>query len=62
MAVNHGLHSCTQAVECATMMLSEDHKMWPNHRLVLVETPGFDNSEQGEFEVLRKISVWLASA
>jgi hypothetical protein len=33
----------------------------PNRRLVLVDTPGFDDSRcQGDFEILRRISVWLA--
>jgi hypothetical protein len=62
MAVNHGLKSCTQEIKCAMITLPEDHKTWPNRRLVLVDTPGFDDSQRGEFEILRKISVWLASA
>jgi hypothetical protein len=62
MKVNHGLHSCTQEVECATITLPADHENWPNRRLVLVDTPGFDDTERGEHEILRKIAVWLASA
>ncbi|KAJ2914648.1 hypothetical protein MD484_g5747, partial [Candolleomyces efflorescens] len=62
MEVNHGLHSCTQTVQHVTITLPKDHKRWPNRRLLLVESPGFDNSEHGEFEVLRQIAVWLASA
>lgn len=62
MAVNHGLRSCTQEVACATITLPEDHKKWPNRQLVLVDTPGFNDTKQGEFEILRKISVWFASA
>jgi hypothetical protein len=62
MEVNHGLHSCTQEVESIKITLPEDHEHWPNRRLVLVDTPGFDDTERGEPEILRKISVWLASA
>ena len=62
MPVNHGLRSCTQEVECTTITLPEDHKKWPNRRLVLVDTPGFNDTNQGEFEILRKVSIWLASA
>jgi hypothetical protein len=29
---------------------------------VLVDTPGFDDTKEGEYEILRRISVWLASA
>ncbi len=61
MSVNHGLKSCTQEIECATITLPEHHAKWPSRRLVLVDTPGFNDTKQGEFEILRKISVWLAS-
>jgi hypothetical protein len=62
MAVNHGLKSCTQEIECTTITLPADHETWPNRRLVLVDTPGFNDTQRGEWEILRKISVWLASA
>ncbi|KAJ2915295.1 hypothetical protein MD484_g5098, partial [Candolleomyces efflorescens] len=62
MPVGHGLNSCTQEIQCASITLPEDHPIWPNRRVVLVDSPGFDDSERGEFEILRKIAVWLASA
>jgi hypothetical protein len=62
MPVNHGLKSCTQEIECVTITLPEHHAKWPSHRLVLVDTPGFNDTQRGEYEILRKISVWLASA
>ena len=61
MKVNHGLRSCTEQIGVALITLPATHKVWPNRRLVLVDTPGFDDSNsQGDFEILRRISVWLA--
>ena len=61
MKVNHGLRSCTEEIGVALFTLPSTHRVWPNRRLVLVDTPGFDDSNlQGDFETLRKISVWLA--
>jgi hypothetical protein len=61
MTVNHGLRSCTKEIGIAPFTLPSTHKVWPNRRLVLVDTPGFDDTDQTEFEILRKVSVWLAS-
>jgi hypothetical protein len=61
MKVNHGRQSCTQEVESIKITLPEAHEKWPNRRLALVDTPGFDDTERGEPEILRKILVWLAS-
>ncbi|KAJ2915304.1 hypothetical protein MD484_g5113, partial [Candolleomyces efflorescens] len=58
--VNHGLRSCTKEIGVAIGNLPSTHKSWPSRRLVLVDTPGFDDTDDGEFEILRRISVWLA--
>ncbi|KAJ2930557.1 hypothetical protein H1R20_g6540, partial [Candolleomyces eurysporus] len=42
------------------MILPSDHPTWPCRQLILVDTPGFDSTHQGDFEVLRRIAVWLA--
>jgi hypothetical protein len=60
MKVNHGLRSCTRGIEVAPHILPSTHKVSPNRRLVLVDTPGFDDTDIGEYEILRRISVWLA--
>ena len=61
MTVHHGLRSCTREIGVASFPLPSTHRVWPNRRLVLVDTPGFDDSNlQGDFETLRRISVWLA--
>ena len=61
MKVNRGLESCTREIGVALFTLPSTHQVWPNRRLVLVDTPGFDDTKQCEFETLRRISVWLAS-
>jgi hypothetical protein len=33
-----------------------------NRRIVLVDTPGFDDTEISDSEILRRIAVWLASS
>jgi predicted GTPase len=59
--VNHGLESCPKEINVALFTLPPTHRSWPNHRLVLVDTPGFDDNEQVEFETLKRICGWLAS-
>ncbi|KAJ2916931.1 hypothetical protein MD484_g3523, partial [Candolleomyces efflorescens] len=61
MEVSHGLRSCTEEIGVATLMLPPTHPLFPNRRLVLVDTPGFNDTHKGESEILRKISVWLGS-
>lgn len=55
--VGHGINSCTADVfhYFATIPGSK-------RRLVLVDTPGFNDTTTGESEILRRISVWLATA
>jgi hypothetical protein len=61
MKVNHGLRSCTEQIGVALFTLPSTYSVRPGRRLVLVDTPGFDDSSlQGDFETLRRISVWLA--
>ena len=60
MKVTHGLRSCTEKIGVAEYILPSTHKTWPNRRLILVDTPGFDDTFAGEYEILRRISVWLA--
>ena len=60
MEVNHGLKSCTKGIGVALCTLPSTHQVWPNRRLVLVDTPGFDDTTRGDAETLRRISVWLA--
>jgi len=49
------LGSCTQTIQAVRMY---DHPKYAN-RLVLVDTPGFDNTEKSDMEILQMISDWL---
>ncbi|KAG6807943.1 hypothetical protein H0H92_005934 [Tricholoma furcatifolium] len=56
--VGHDLASETQLVRAYHLPDSE----FPQNRIIIVDTPGFDDSERGELEIVRKISVWLAQS
>ena len=59
--VGHGLQSCTAAVQPFIKDLPPDECGKPK-RLVLVDTPGFDDTNEADSEILRRIAVWLASS
>ncbi|KAG2119829.1 uncharacterized protein F5147DRAFT_524937, partial [Suillus discolor] len=56
--VGHGLESCTSRIQHAFCACPSD----PSRRVVLVDTPGFDNAFGHDSEILRRIAVWLASS
>ncbi|KAG1904146.1 uncharacterized protein F5891DRAFT_1140549 [Suillus fuscotomentosus] len=56
--VGHGLESCTSRIQHAFCACPSD----PSRRVVLVDTPGFDNTFGHDSEILRRIAVWLASS
>ncbi|KAF9004248.1 P-loop containing nucleoside triphosphate hydrolase protein [Cyathus striatus] len=57
-AVGHELKSCTQRL----IHRFHPHPFDPDRRLVIVDTPGFDDTCLDDAEILRRISVWLASS
>ncbi|KAF9004213.1 P-loop containing nucleoside triphosphate hydrolase protein [Cyathus striatus] len=54
--VGHELKSCTSSLKHLICALPTD----PSRRLVVVDTPGFDDTFVDDAEILRRISVWLA--
>ncbi|EAU93487.1 hypothetical protein CC1G_12081 [Coprinopsis cinerea okayama7 len=50
------LNSCTPEVK------DYHHTLPSKRRVVLVDTPGFNDTHEDEAEILRRVSVWLASA
>ncbi|KAG0694748.1 P-loop containing nucleoside triphosphate hydrolase protein [Suillus ampliporus] len=56
--VGHDLQSCTQHINHAICACPGD----PSRRVVLVDTPGFDDTFLSDTEILRRIAVWLASS
>ncbi|CAA7261005.1 unnamed protein product [Cyclocybe aegerita] len=52
--VGHGLRSCTQDVTAFTCYNSERTR-----RIVLVDTPGFDDTNLSDLDILKRIADWL---
>ena len=55
MVVSGGLKSCTTEPDVATIQ----HSRPDNYRLNLIDTPGFDDTIEGDFATLKKIATWL---
>ncbi|KAF8064882.1 P-loop containing nucleoside triphosphate hydrolase protein [Lyophyllum atratum] len=56
--VGHGLQSETAQVQHYIL----PHPRYPDRRLIVVDTPGFDDTNQDDREILRRIAVWLAQS
>ncbi|KAG2336075.1 hypothetical protein BDR05DRAFT_1006190 [Suillus weaverae] len=56
--IGHDLESCTARIQHACCACPGD----PSRRIVLVDTPGFDNPFEHDSEILRRIAVWMASS
>ena len=56
MRVGHELRSCTFEVKHVIVPHPEDE----SRRIILVDTPGFDDTYIEDVEILRRISLWLA--
>ncbi|RXW12712.1 hypothetical protein EST38_g13143 [Candolleomyces aberdarensis] len=58
--VGDDLVSCTSQPESIVFDCLTDHwKRIKGHRIVVVDTPGFDDTYVDDFEVLKRISKWL---
>ena len=56
VAVGHELQSCTSSLQHVII----PHPTDEGRRIVLVDTPGFDDTYVGDAEILRRIALWLA--
>jgi len=59
--VGHGLKSCTAQLTPVILPITEPAHL-QGRRLVLVDTPGFDDTYTSDSEILRRIAIWLASS
>jgi len=59
MLVGHDISSCTSKIEYAII---DNPSPLEGHRVIIVDTPGFDDTFVDDVEILRRISVWLASS
>lgn len=54
--VGHELQSCTASIQHVIV----PHPTDEGRRIILVDTPGFDDTNVGDAEILRLIALWLA--
>jgi len=59
--VGHDLKSCTAQLTPIFWPIAEPEHL-RGKRLVLVDTPGFDDTHTSDSEILRRIAIWLASS
>ena len=55
--ISDDIDSCTQKIEPFIATHPNDPR-----RIVLVDTPGFDNAFLDDTEILRRIAIWLANS
>ena len=61
MGVGHDISSCTSKLEYAIIDNPSTSKL-EGRRVIIVDTPGFDDTYEDDVEILRRIAVWLASS
>ena len=59
MVVGPGLASCTTELELGYIESIEGHPLLKDYRIVLIDTPGFDDTYKTDFAILEKIANWL---
>ena len=59
MRVGHDFSSCTSILQYAIV---DNPPPLAGHRVIIVDTPGFDDTYVDDVENLRRIAVWLASS
>jgi len=62
MLVGHNLTSCTLQLQTVTIDPSLRHPRLKGYRLVLVDTPGFDDTYVEDAEILGRIAKWLETS
>ncbi len=62
MLVGHSLQSCTATLNPVEVKFppEKEHLRNQGRRLIIVDTPGFDDTFVDDSEILRRVSVWLA--
>jgi hypothetical protein len=64
MTVGHELKSCTSNIQHTFIPYVSigSRPRLKGRRIVIVDTPGFDDTYTDDKEILRRIAVWLASS
>ncbi|TEB18249.1 hypothetical protein FA13DRAFT_1746237 [Coprinellus micaceus] len=53
------LSTCTKKVDCAVIDLSTSSRWKKDYRIILVDTPGFNDCDRSDSSVLHDITTWL---
>ena len=61
MPVSHDMESCTSILQYEIVDNPRPLELGGN-RVIIVDTPGFDDTHVDDLEILRRIAVWLASS
>ena len=61
MKVGHDITSCTSTLQYEVVDNPSTRKL-EGRRVIIVDTPGFDDTYEDDVEILRRIAVWLASS
>lgn len=59
LKVGYELTSCTARLTSVILEPNNPPKNLKDHRVVVVDTPGFDDTDVGDAEILRRIATWL---
>jgi hypothetical protein len=62
MEVGHDLKSCTNNLRHTVIQKIPGRPGFRDRRIIIVDTPGFDDTYAEDSEILRRIAVWLASS
>lgn len=54
--IGHDLEPCTQVVDVFACEYT------PSTTVILIDTPGFDDTDRSDTDVLREIATWLADS
>lgn len=55
VVIGHELDSCTQEVRAFSCL----HPNGSGQKVVLVDTPGFNDTERTDYDILQNIALWL---
>ena len=61
VAVGQTMESCTADITPVVVEIP-NNPFFNGRRLIVVDTPGFDDTKGDDLEILRRIALWLASS
>jgi len=62
MRICHSTTSCTANLESVVIDPGDRFPSLKNYRIVIVDTPGFDDTFVGDVGILRRIATWLTAS